>query len=65
MRHGKGKMEWLNNYVYEGDWENNKRQGYGRLTLSDGDTYQGQFKADMFDGVGEYHWAGCGKYYKG
>ena len=33
---GKGKFEWQDGRVYEGDWKDDKRDGFGRMLFSDG-----------------------------
>ena len=48
-----------NKIIYEGQWENNKKDGYGILQYSNGNRYEGQFKNGMKDGQGiEYFFGG-------
>lgn len=42
-RHGKGKCVWVDGTVYEGEWLNNKKHGYGELKRNDGFLYRGNF----------------------
>ena len=44
MKHGKGKFIWKDGSSYEGEFENNIINGYGRLTSS----YYLTLKANMF-----------------
>ena len=39
-----------------------QKEGHGTLSSADGDTYTGQWKADMAHGVGTYTWATGSKY---
>lgn len=39
---------------YEGDYINNKREGYGVYIYSDGSKYNGHWKNDIRDGKGVY-----------
>jgi hypothetical protein len=41
-----------------------KREGYDKLTLSNGDTYEGQFKGGKYHGQGTYN-SNCGTVYVG
>ena len=36
-------MKKPNGYLYKGDWANNLKNGYGRLTHEDGIKYEGEF----------------------
>lgn len=38
--------------IHEGEWENGKLNGYGRIIFSNGDIYEGQFKDHKFHGYG-------------
>lgn len=50
--------------LYEGEWKNNKRHGYGKMIYFNGDIYEGEFKNDTQDGYGEMKYAN-GVRYKG
>ena len=39
-------------YQYEGNFAENKKDGQGEITYSDGKSYKGQFKADKRHGNG-------------
>ena len=52
-RHGYGTLVFENGYMMEGQWSNdNFYSGRGRKRLTDGSTYQGDFKNGNFDGRG-------------
>ena len=40
--------------IYEGQFLNDERNGYGRLIWADGDYYEGLWKDDMKHGFGKY-----------
>ena len=50
------------NNKYEGDFQNNKREGYGTFVMSNGDRYEGEFQKDTYNGKGTYYWANGNKY---
>ena len=54
MRDGYGIQEWPNGSKYEGEWNENKSAGKGKLIHSDGDTYEGEWKNDKANGFGIY-----------
>jgi len=43
--------------LYEGDWQNDKQNGYGRMIHLDGDVYEGQWKDNKAHGKGRYQHA--------
>lgn len=51
---GKGKMEWPDNKVYEGDYLDDKKQGFGVFIWPDGRYYEGEWKNGKQHGVGTY-----------
>lgn len=54
-RHGHGV--WRSAFErYEGQWQNDHRDGEGRQTWEDGRLYEGQFKDGKFDGKGRMEW---------
>jgi len=63
---GKGTVIFKNGFRYDGDFQNNKRQGCGRLTYPSSDkTYQkyvGQFQNDLPNGLGTIFFANGGQY---
>ena len=55
-----GKYGIYNNYgngvVYEGEFENNKKNGIGIEIYPDGGIYKGEFKNGLKHGIGTYYW---------
>ena len=43
IREGFGIMRYQNNRVYEGSWQNDKRNGKGYERYANGNKYEGQF----------------------
>ena len=58
---GKGTMKYISG-VYEGDWENGLRHGFGKFTWNNGDTYSGVWDNDKRHGQGIYIWNDGSKY---
>ncbi len=61
VRQGKGRITFFNGDVYDGQWQDDKRWGYGVYTYgagspSDGDRYEGEWMADNMHGKGTYQW---------
>lgn len=51
--HGKGKYRWsISGTVYEGDWEEGKMTGIGKITWSSGISYEGDFCGGFLNGFG-------------
>ena len=49
MRHGKGKFYYQDGGMYDGMWEYNKMNGYGKLYYQSGElAYDGNWKNDQF-----------------
>jgi hypothetical protein len=44
--HGKGTFRYLNGDVYNGEWNEGKKNGRGTLIWADGDVYDGEWKDD-------------------
>jgi hypothetical protein len=64
--HGKGTIiSEQQGSKYEGDWKYNKRDGFGVETWTDGDSYSGEWKEDMWHGKGLIIWASKGDKYEG
>lgn len=74
LRHGKGiilhpKIS-INTSIktkeesYEGDWIDDKMDGFGIYTYANGDIYEGEFKNNMHHGYGKYFFCD-GSYYTG
>lgn len=52
-KNGKGKLEDLvNGSVYEGEFVNDKKEGYGEEQYKDGSVYKGEFKNGLKEGNG-------------
>lgn len=47
---GQGKLTWSSGAVYEGQWENDRRNGQGTLTYANGYVESGTWKNDEFMG---------------
>jgi len=56
MRDGKGKWISKTGYIYDGEWKNDKINGYGCLHMPDGSEYKGNFVSGKFNGEGSYTW---------
>lgn len=52
--HGKGRAEYENGDIYDGEWINGLREGYGEAYYFGGDTYKGKWKAGKRTGKGYY-----------
>ncbi|XP_064597026.1 MORN repeat-containing protein 2-like [Liolophura sinensis] len=63
-RCGTGTNHFVDGIVYEGQWENDKMNGKGKLTHPSGATYEGDFVDNKFNGMGKYSWPN-GSYYEG
>ena len=56
IKDGKGKEE-TNEQLYEGDFKNDKKEGYGKVYYKKlKDTYEGEFKNNNITGNGTYKW---------
>ena len=68
MKNGKGKWKKMGNTAncnsYEGEYLNDKKNGFGVFTWESGNIYKGNYKDDERDGFGEMHWTD-GSIYKG
>ena len=53
VKHGKGKLIYIDGTCYEGNFTNGKREGYGQQRYKDGSVYTGEWKNDMRSGEGE------------
>ena len=52
---GVGRMEWRKvGGIYEGQFQNGLRHGYGRLIWSKGSYYEGMFEAGVQNGQGRF-----------
>lgn len=56
MRNGKGKFYYEEGSYYDGEWENNKMHGHGKLYYANGRlAYDGQWVNDEFNGFGKVY----------
>lgn len=63
-----GEYGLCNNYkngnIYEGEWLNNRKEGYGIETFANKSVYQGEFHKGFKHGIGKYKWSD-GSIYEG
>ncbi|KAF0699388.1 Aste57867_10049 [Aphanomyces stellatus] len=61
LKHGPGKYTWMEKTEddeakevawYEGDYDNGKKQGLGKMLFPNGDTFHGQWNNDIIHGQG-------------
>lgn len=52
VRHGTGRLEWIDGRVYEGDFREGKIHGYGKMSVPDGEVYTGTFDNEVRHGYG-------------
>ena len=58
-----GKGIWKHDgYIYDGEWNLNKRNGTGTSTWPDGTTYEGSFENDKANGFGVMRYASGARY---
>ncbi len=62
---GFGKKRYANGETLEGFFENGKANGIATHTLSNGNSYNGNFKDDYYQGYGIYYWKNEDTYYYG
>ncbi|WP_166333201.1 MORN repeat-containing protein [Sphingobacterium chungjuense] len=63
MAHGTGTGVWdATGGTYNGDWQQNKRHGYGVYNWKDGVRYEGEFRQDKREGKGSYYWPSGERY---
>ncbi|KAJ7520736.1 hypothetical protein O6H91_19G020300 [Diphasiastrum complanatum] len=70
LRHGYGRqtywcLETKNYHIYVGDWQNDKHEGLGTLTMVNGDTYIGSFSKNLKEGKGCFLFADKKSKYEG
>ena len=59
-KEGKILVEFASGAVFEGNWENNVKHGYGKITWANGDVYEGNFKNNVRHGYGKMTMANGG-----
>lgn len=52
--HGRGIFIWSDGRKYQGEYINDKKQGFGEFSWPDGRCYKGQWKNGKQDGKGTY-----------
>ena len=52
--HGRGTHTWADGRSYQGEYVNDKKDGYGVYTWADGRKYQGQWMDGKQHGKGKY-----------
>ena len=56
MRNGRGKFYYQDGGYYEGQWRNNKMDGFGKLYYEGGKiAYEGSWSQDEFNGYGKVY----------
>lgn len=66
LRDGFGVYYYANKFFhYEGDWVRGKKQGHGKLIMTDGSYYEGEFKEGEMQGHGFRKWGHSGNSYSG
>lgn len=58
-------MIYANENIYEGQWHEGKRNGYGVLTKRNGDHFEGHWVNDMREGQGSYFYHDKNKLFVG
>ncbi|XP_077398397.1 MORN repeat-containing protein 3-like isoform X2 [Vanacampus margaritifer] len=65
MKHGHGVYFYKGcSGVYEGQWREDQRSGWGRMLFGDGDVYEGEWTSDKEHGLGIRRYAN-GNWYEG
>lgn len=58
-------MIYSNENIYEGQWHESKRNGYGVLTRRNGDHFEGHWVNDLREGQGSYYYHDKNKLFVG
>lgn len=61
-RCGKGRQEYADNIVYDGEWNKDSQNGIGMMTWPDGTTYEGSWKDGKKNGHGIMKYASGSKF---
>lgn len=59
QKHGKGIQYMPKRYLYDGQFRNNRKSGFGSLRYSNGDSYEGQFYNGLKHGKGKLMQNNC------
>ncbi|KAM4632270.1 radial spoke head 10 homolog B [Discoglossus pictus] len=67
LRHGKGKIYYDEEGTswYEGEWVNDKKDGWGMQRFKSGNIYEGQWKNNKCHGLGRMRWIATKEEYTG
>lgn len=58
MKNGKdGILEYASGARYDGEWKNDKADGFGSLYYANNDIYEGEWKNSKKNGRGKYQYA--------
>ena len=57
MKHGHGIFYWPDGTFYDGEWQNDRREGQGTLHFCGGGNYTGGWKNNKKEGYGIYCWS--------
>jgi len=58
-------MTYTNGRVYEGEWQHDKRNGYGYEKFSNGNIYLGEYYNGKVHGQGKMVWTKTEEFYDG
>ena len=58
-------MYYPDGSIFDGNWEDNDKSGYGTYTYPNGDVYEGSWKDDQKHGVGSYTYTSSDVVFKG
>merc|ERR1719298_324754 len=64
-RAGKARVTYNSGAVYEGEYNDGKRDGVGTMTYPNGDVYTGEWKESKMHGVGTYKYKASDDIYSG
>ena len=64
LQHGKGSLQYRDGAIYEGNFAEGQRSGFGVLTMPKNFVYKGQWKSDLVHGRGRTDYED-GSYYEG
>ena len=62
---GKGVFIWADGRKYEGEYKNDKKEGFGEFEWVNGKKYRGYWKNGKQDGEGEFYFPSNQKWKKG
>ena len=62
LPHGSGVAQLDNDHIFDGNWVEGTKSGYGTYTWPSGARYDGDFKDSMFHGRGAFCWSDGERY---